>query len=57
MAIKWTKDDVIKKFQEAMTPEQAKPGQPDQRQNVLQNLVDKAKLKIKGRPGEVEEGV
>lgn len=57
MAIKWTKDDVIKKFQEAMTPEQAKLGQPGQRSNVLQNLIDKAKLKIKGKPGEVEEGV
>ena len=54
MAIKWTKDDVIKKFQEAMTPEQPKTGQ---RPNVLQNLVDKAKLKIKGKPEEVEEGV
>ena len=57
MAIKWTKDDVIKKFQQAMTPEQAKTGQPGQRPNVLQNLVDKTKLMIKGKPGEGEEGV
>ena len=54
MAIKWTKDDVIKRVQEAMTPEQPKTGQ---RSNVLQNLIDKARLKIKGKPGEGEEGV
>lgn len=46
MALKWTKDDVIKKFQEAMTPEQAKPGQ---RSNVLKTLLDRAKLRgVKG---------
>jgi len=40
--IKWTKDDVIKKFQEAVTPQlsQTKPGQ---RPGVLQGLLDKAK--------------
>ena len=54
MTIKWTKDDVIKKFQEAMTPEQSQTGQ---RPNALQSLLDKAKMKIKGKPREVEEGV
>ena len=38
--IKWTKEDVIKKFQEAVTPGLSKPGG---RPNVLQGLLDKAK--------------
>jgi len=47
--VKWTKDDVIKKFQEAMT-QQPKAGQ---RPNTLQTLLSK----IKGKPGEGEETV
>jgi len=42
--IKWTKDDVIKKFQEAVTSQLSKPG--GQRPNVLQGLLDK----VKGKP-------
>ncbi|MBA7499052.1 hypothetical protein ES704_01791 [subsurface metagenome] len=40
--IKWDKTDVIRKFQEAMSPEQSKTGQ---RSNVLKTLLDKAKLR------------
>jgi len=54
MAIKWTKDDVIKKFQEAMTPEQPKTGD---RSRLRQQLEDKARMMRKGKPGEVEEAV
>jgi len=45
--IKWTKEDVIKKFQEAVMSglSQSKPGQ---RPGVLQGLLDTAK-KITGR--------
>ena len=42
--IKWTKEDVIKKFQEAVTSGLSKPG--GQRANVLQSLLDK----VKGKP-------
>ena len=49
MAIKWTKDDVIKKFQEAMTPEKPLTGQGS---NALQTLLSK----IKRKPSEGEEG-
>lgn len=48
--VKWTKDDVIKKFQEAMAQAQPKAGQ---RPNTLQTLLSK----IKGKPGEGEETV
>ena len=50
MAIKWTKDDVIKRVQEAMTPEQPKTGQGP---NALQNLLSR----IKRKPGEGEPEV
>lgn len=49
MTIKWTKDDVIKKFQEAMTPEQPKVEGPD----ALETLLSK----IKRKPAEGEETV
>ena len=52
--IKWTKEDVIKKFQEAVTPSLSKSGQ---RPGVMQALLDKLKRKIPGRPGEGEERV
>ena len=42
--IQWEKEDVIKRFQEAMAPQ----GKPD----VLQGLLDRAKIK---KPGEVEQ--
>ncbi len=48
--IKWTKDDVIAKFKEAMTPEQPKAGQGTA---ALQTLLSK----IKRKPGEGEETV
>jgi len=48
--VKWTKDDVIKRFQEAMAQAQPKAGQ---RPNTLQTLLSK----IKGKPGEGEETV
>ena len=53
--IKWTKEDVIKKFQEAVTPglSQTKPGQ---RPGVLQGLLDTAK-KIPGKLGIGEQRV
>jgi hypothetical protein len=53
--IKWTKEDVIKKFQEAVTPGLSKPG--GQRPGVLQGLLDKVKTKIPGRLGEGEQRV
>ncbi len=40
MAIKWTKEDVIKRFQEAMASRE----KPD----VLQGLLDRAKIKKSG---------
>ena len=52
--IKWTKQDVISKFREAMTEEQPQTGQ---RPNTLQTLLDRAKTKIAGKPGEVKETV
>lgn len=51
-SIKWTKDDVVKKFQEAITG-----SQPGGKPGVLQTLLDKAKLKIKPKPTEGEETV
>jgi len=42
--IKWTKEDVIAKFQEAVTPGLSKPS--GQKPNVLQSLLDK----VKGKP-------
>lgn len=54
--IKWTKDDVIKKFQEAMTAPSPGPG-GEQRPKLLQTMLDKAKAKFQGKPGEVEETV
>jgi len=50
--IKWTKDDVIKKFQEAMTSPGPETGQ---RPKLLQNLLDRAKTKITRKPTEGEE--
>jgi len=52
--IRWTKEDVIKKFQEAMTSPE--PG-TDQRPKVLQNWIEKAKTKFQGKPAEGEETV
>lgn len=46
--IKWTKEDVIKKFQEAVTPSLSKSD--GQRPGGLQALIDKAK-KIPGKIG------
>lgn len=51
--IKWSKQDVIKKFQEAVTPSLSKVG--GGRPNVLQGLLDKAKGMIPGRPVEKKE--
>ena len=47
--IKWTKEDVIKRVQEAVSPALSKNGQ---RPGGLQTLMDKAKNKILGRQGE-----
>lgn len=47
--IKWTKEDVIAKFKEAITP--VKTGL---RSNVLQGLIDKAKLKGAQPPKPIE---
>ena len=47
MAIKWKKEDVIKKFQEAVTSGLSKPS--GQKPNVLQGVLDKAKEKILGK--------
>ena len=52
--IKWTKEDVIKKFQEAVTPSLSKSGQ---RPGVMQTLLDKVKGKIPGKPAEGQGGV
>lgn len=54
--IKWIKEDVIKKFQEAVTSglSQTKLGS---RPNVLQGLLDKVKGKIPGGLGKGEETV
>ena len=47
--IKWTKQDVIKKFEEAVNAGLAQSG-PGQRPNVIKSLLDRAK-KIPGRLG------
>ena len=54
--IKWTKEDVIKKFQEAVTSglSQTKPGQ---RPGALQGLLDKVKRKVPDRLGGGEQPV
>lgn len=51
--IKWTKEDVIKKFQEAVTPglSQTKPGG---RPAFFQDLLNRAKAKVTGKPIEGE---
>jgi len=49
LAIKWTKDDVIKKFQEAMIPQEAKPSQKPA-------LIQKLKQEATQRKGEPIEG-
>lgn len=52
MAIKWTKEDVIKKFQAAMT--ETEPG-TEQGPKSLKSLMDSAKAKITGKPAKGEE--
>lgn len=44
--IKWTEEDVIKKFQEALMP-QSQESKP----NAIQRILDKAKGKIKPPEG------
>ena len=52
MTIKWTKDDVIKRFQETMVPTQGKAG-PE----VLKGLLEKAKRKpVEGQLVRESEG-
>ena len=53
--IKWTKEDVIKKFQEAVTPSLSKSN--GQRPGGLQGLIDKVKGKIPGGLGKGEQRV
>lgn len=47
LAIKWKKDDVIKKFREAMTSPGPQAGQTGQKPNALQAILDKKQQKIK----------
>lgn len=43
MVIKWGKKDVIDAFNEAMNPPQPTGILPEQRRNVLQTLLEKAR--------------
>lgn len=45
--IRWTKEDVIKKFQEAVTPQLSKPG-IGQRPGMINTLLEKARLRKPG---------
>ena len=50
---KFTIEEHEKRIREILNP---KPPEAN-RSSVLQNLLDKARLKTRGKPGEVEEGV
>lgn len=54
---KFTIEDVDRDIEERRARARQSKTQGANRPNVLQHLLDKARLKIKGKPGEGEEGV
>jgi hypothetical protein len=45
MTIKWTREDVVRKFQEAMAPGDAPQSLSSAPQSVLQTMLDKGRAK------------
>jgi len=54
---KFTIEDVDRDIEERRARARQPKTQVGNRSNVLQHLIDKAKLKVKGKLGEGEEGV